>query len=113
MSGVEIDRVLSQMRQIQAQAQARPQAAAPAGAAPTDKAEPAAFGRLLTQALDQVNRVQGDAASLTSAFEKGDPDVALPDVMLARAESKVAFKGAVEVRNRLVAAYQDIMKMPV
>jgi len=39
--------------------------------------------------------------------------VDLAQVMVAGARSQLNFRGAVEVRNRLVAAYQDIMNMPI
>jgi flagellar hook-basal body complex protein FliE len=43
----------------------------------------------------------------------GDPNVDLVRVMLASQQSSVSFRATVEVRNRLVQAYQDVMNMPL
>jgi flagellar hook-basal body complex protein FliE len=71
------------------------------------------FGQFLSQAVNRVNGAQGEAEQLRRAFELGDPNADLARVMLAGAKAQVAFKGMVEVRNRMVAAYQEIMSMPV
>ncbi|RYJ03898.1 MAG: flagellar hook-basal body complex protein FliE, partial [Acetobacteraceae bacterium] len=47
------------------------------------------------------------------AFERGAPDVALSDVMIDMQKAGIAFQTAVQVRNRLVSAYQEIAGMPV
>ncbi|MFC5568980.1 flagellar hook-basal body complex protein FliE [Lysobacter yangpyeongensis] len=71
------------------------------------------FQQTLTKALDQVNQTQANASSLQQAFEMGDPRADLARVMVAMQQSQVAFRATVEVRNRLVQAYQDVMNMPV
>lgn len=71
------------------------------------------FQQSLTNALDQVNQTQANASSLQQAFELGDPRADLARVMVAMQQSQVAFRATVEVRNRLVQAYQDVMNMPV
>jgi len=43
----------------------------------------------------------------------GDPNAGLAKVMMAAQQSQVAFRATVEVRNRLVQAYQDVMNMPL
>jgi flagellar hook-basal body complex protein FliE len=43
----------------------------------------------------------------------GDPRADLARVMVAMQQSQVAFRATVEVRNRLVQAYQDVMNMPI
>ena len=66
----------------------------------------------LRGALDSVAATQGKAEALTSAYERGEvTDVA--KVMLARQESGIAFEATLQVRNRLLSAYQDIMRMGV
>jgi flagellar hook-basal body complex protein FliE len=50
---------------------------------------------------------------LATRFELGDYKVSLSEVMIAGAKSQVQFRGLVEVRNRVVAAYQDVMNMPI
>ena len=46
-------------------------------------------------------------------FDPGDQDVSLSDVMIARNKSSVAFEATIQVRNKLVEAYKEVMTMPV
>lgn len=70
------------------------------------------FTEALKSALDSVNHTQMKAETLTDAYEKGEvTDIA--KVMLARQESGVAFEATLQVRNKLLSAYQDIMRMGV
>lgn len=71
------------------------------------------FSNVLKDALTQVNHTQNQATQMTQAFELGDPRADLAQVMLSMQKSTVAFKATVEVRNRFVQAYQDIMNMPL
>ncbi len=99
------------LRQIHA-AQGNTQAQVDAGAALP--AEPAGqgFANALETALQGVNAVQGRAESVTTAYQKGEvTDVA--KVMLARQEAGIAFEATMQVRNKLLSAYQDIMRMGV
>ena len=47
------------------------------------------------------------------AFEMGDPNVTLPEVMIAKSKAGLAFEGMVQVRNKMIDAYQEIMRMQV
>lgn len=68
------------------------------------------FTGALNAALDQVNRSQSQADAVTSGYETGQvTDIA--QVMLARQEAGVAFEATLQVRNKLLSAYQDIMKL--
>ena len=101
MSQIEIDRVLSTIRSIKAQTNiAGPVGANIGSVAGTAAGKPnsVSFASVLKGGIDEVNRV---------------PGVDLPQVMIDMQKSSVAFRGAVEVRNRVVSAYQDIMNMPV
>lgn len=71
------------------------------------------FSDTLRGAIGGVNETQQNAANLAKAFEMGDPNAGLAKVMLAAQQSQVAFRATVEVRNRLVQAYQDVMNMPL
>lgn len=84
-----------------------------AGQAPAAGNGPAGgFADALKSALDGVNSTQQNAENITSAYERGEvTDVA--KVMLARQEAGVAFEATLQVRNRLLSAYQDIMRMGV
>jgi flagellar hook-basal body complex protein FliE len=112
MSTIDVNSVLAQIRTLSAQVQAQGNAARPMPK--IDAATPSAgFVTLVGKAIDQVNGAQQQAASLQNRFELGDPSVDLSSVMLATSKAQVQFRAMVEVRNRLVSAYQDIMNMPI
>ena len=70
------------------------------------------FADSLKTALEGVNATQQRASAMTEAYERGEvTDIA--KVMLARQESGVAFEATLQVRNKLLSAYQDIMRMGV
>ena len=71
------------------------------------------FSDALGNALKKVNTLQAETRDLQGAFERGDPKADLARVMVAAQASSVAFRATVEVRNRLVQAYQDVMNMPL
>lgn len=84
-----------------------------AGAQPAAAEGPASsFQNALKSALDGVNAAQGKAEALTEGYQRGEvTDVA--KVMLARQEAGIAFEATLQVRNRLLSAYQEIMRMGV
>lgn len=68
------------------------------------------FASALGGALDKVNAAQAKSEALGDAYQRGEvTDVA--KVMLARQEAGVAFEATLQVRNKLLSAYQDIMRM--
>lgn len=71
------------------------------------------FAKTLGEAIDQVNELQTKAGDLQTAYQLGDPNVGLVDVMVASQKSNVAFQATLQVRNRFIQAYQDIMNMPI
>jgi flagellar hook-basal body complex protein FliE len=71
------------------------------------------FSAMLTQAVNNVNGLQGESRELQKRFEMGDPDLSLVDVMVAKEKSGIAFEATVQVRNKLLEAYKTIMNMPV
>ena len=85
-------------------------------AAATNEAKPAqeggGFADSLRSALDGVNAAQTRSGDITAAYERGEvTDIA--KVMLARQEAGVAFEATLQVRNKLLSAYQEIMRMGV
>ncbi len=88
-------------------------AAAAAKASNAAGADGADFAASLKNALDGVNATQNDAENLARAFQTGDKDVGLEETMVAIAKANVSFQTLVQVRNRLVSAYHDIMNMQV
>lgn len=71
------------------------------------------FGSLLQDAVNKVNEIQMDAGEKKTAFEMGDKSVTLAETMIASAKAGVAFDATVQVRNKFVEAYKEIMSMPV
>jgi flagellar hook-basal body complex protein FliE len=68
---------------------------------------------VLKQGLDKVNEAQVTATQLGDDFVRGKPGVELGAVMVEMQKANVAFRATTEVRNRFVAAYQEIMNMPI
>ena len=105
MSSVSnIEQVLAQMRVMAAQAAGEKDAAREAGSD---------FSQLLKNSLDQVNANQQHAAELKTGFETGQGDANLAEVMVAIQKSNLSFQAMVQVRNKLLDAYKDIMNMPI
>ena len=71
------------------------------------------FGEMLKSALNQVNSTQQSSSALSEAYIKGDSEVDITQVMVASQKSSLAFQATVQVRNKLVEAYKDVMNMPV
>ena len=102
-----IDQMLSELRSVSqvAQGKAVSPADAPAGGVN--------FADVLNNALKDVSAAQGEARAMAQNFSAGDPNVNLQDVMVNLQKASMSFQQMVQVRNRLVTAYQDIMNMPV
>ena len=110
-----IDRVMALRAQIleKNQALARAGAAGPAGApGAVTEAKPASFADTMTNALKSVNETQDQAAKLSDSYERGE-NVDIAKVMLSRQQASVSFEATLQVRNKLLSAYKDIMSMPV
>ena len=60
-----------------------------------------------------MNQTQLQSQSLAERFALGDKSVSLSDTMIAMQKSSIALQHTVQVRNKLVAAYQEIMNMGV
>jgi flagellar hook-basal body complex protein FliE len=106
MSEIDINQAISRLQAMAAAAQGQPVSKADAGGSMD-------FGKLLQTAVDKVNETQQQAGKMSDAFEKGDPQADLTEVMVALQKAKISFQAMVEVRNKLVVAYQDIMNMQI
>jgi flagellar hook-basal body complex protein FliE len=104
-SNMNIDQVLAQMRAMSTQAANRSE--------DTPRSGGADFGALLKQSIDQVNEIQQEASAMREAFEKGEGDMDLAQVMIAAQKSSLSFEAMVQVRNKLIEAYKDVMNMPI
>ena len=104
-----IDDLIAQLQASASYAAGKP-ATRPAPGAATG---PADFAAALKGALDQVNDTQQKAFSLARDFETGKASTGVHEVMLSLQKANIAFQGTVQVRNKLVSAYQDIMNMQI
>ena len=75
--------------------------------------EGAGFQQALTQALGSVSASQNEATRLQREVQLDNPTVSLEETMVAMQKSQIGFQAALQVRNRLVQAYSDIMNMQV
>ena len=102
-----IDQMLSLMRATAAQAGGRVSEAqsAPAGGAD--------FAKILQNSIDQVNQTQQQAEGMAANFAAGDGNTNLQDVMISLQKANISFQEMVQVRNKLVSAYSDVMNMQV
>lgn len=112
----DINAVLAQMRALRAEAQAGVKENLAVGPQ-QDVANPAAtrqanFGAMFKGALDHVNTLQKTSSASANDFLSGKSDD-LVKVMVDSQKSSLGFQAAVQVRNRVVSAYQDIMNMPI
>jgi flagellar hook-basal body complex protein FliE len=71
------------------------------------------FVASLDSALKSVSRTQQASTELQRQFQLENPAVSLEETMIAMSKSQLSFQAAVQVRNRLVQAYEQIMNMPV
>lgn len=73
----------------------------------------AGFGSALQDALQGVSAAQSQSVEMIRAYQSGDPAVSLEQSMISLQKAQVSFQAALTVRNRLVAAYTEIMNMQV
>ncbi|MCB8888507.1 flagellar hook-basal body complex protein FliE [Vreelandella malpeensis] len=71
------------------------------------------FGGELQASIRRINALQQGASAKAVAFQSGAPNVELNDVMVDMQKASVAFQMGLQVRNRLVSAYRDVMNMQV
>jgi flagellar hook-basal body complex protein FliE len=103
-----IENMLQQMRAVV-------QASQGGGIEPANvsSAEAGGFAVELKRSLERVSSAQTAATAQASAYELGAPNVSLNDVMVNLQKANIGFQTAVQVRNRLVAAYKEISSISV
>jgi flagellar hook-basal body complex protein FliE len=77
-----------------------------------DQTNKSGFGDYIQTAVEAVNETQMNAAEMRDAYERGE-DVPLTDVVLSMQKSSLAFEATLQVRNKLLKAYNDVLSMPV
>jgi flagellar hook-basal body complex protein FliE len=71
------------------------------------------FADLLSNAIGTVNDMQLESKDMAMSFEMGDKSLSLADVMVAKEKAGIAFEATIQVRNKVLDAYKQIMNMPV
>ncbi len=105
MTDIAIQSVLAQMRAMQSRAEGFQ-------ASPTIQKPSGDFTTVMKSAVDHVNATQKAAGEMTKAFETGQ-GVEIADVMVSLQKANIEFQATVQVRNKMVEAYQQIMNMPI
>ena len=108
MNTIDVNNLLSQMRQMSAQVRPPESAfkAAPVGAQSD-------FSALLRESISAVGQSQMEAGRMTASFERGDAGADLGRTMIAVQKADLSLRTMVEVRNKMVDAYKEIMSMPL
>ncbi|KXB30465.1 MULTISPECIES: flagellar hook-basal body complex protein FliE [Dechloromonas] len=101
-----IEQMLSVLRSTAAQATGKAAESTPAAGAPD-------FADILKGSIDKVNQTQQQADQMAEKLAAGDTSQNLHEVMIALQTASVSFQEMVQVRNKLVTAYQDVMNMQV
>ena len=73
----------------------------------------AGFAQALGRALGAVSQAQNDAAALQREVQLDNPTVSLEQTLVAMQKAQIGFQATLQVRNRLVQAYSDVMNMQV
>lgn len=101
-----IEQMLSVLRSTAAQATGKAPESTPVAGAPD-------FADILKGSIDKVNQTQQQADQMAEKLAAGDTSQNLHEVMIALQTASVSFQEMVQVRNKLVTAYQDVMNMQV
>ncbi len=116
MNGIEQSRLLQMRSAILNQNAALQRAAGRDVAGAPDTAaqpgSPVSFGKTMNDALQAVSAQQAKASEISAAYERGDTHD-IVSVMVERQKASLGFEATVQVRNKLLSAYRDIMNMPV
>nr|WP_298522782.1 flagellar hook-basal body complex protein FliE [uncultured Halomonas sp.] len=109
MSAPAIQAALNQMQSLATQASGQ----AAKGQQLSTLVGQGGFASELQSSIQRINRLQQTANAKLNAFQAGDAGVSLNDVMVDMQKASVGFQMGVQVRNRLVTTYKDIMNMQV
>ena len=121
VGGIDSNRIEAMMAQLKAAA-TKPAAPSLGAGALNGLGAPAglnegpskvSFSDALKNSLEQVSNSQKHAEELSQRFAMGDDSVSLSDTMIAMQKSSISFQATVQVRNKLVSAYHEIMNMQV
>ncbi len=112
MSQIDTQSLMLQMRSLAAQAGTMPVEGV-ANIDQTGQEKAAGFADLLAKSVESVSAEQHKSGEMKAAFEKGDPEVDLSEVMLQVQKASLSFQAMTQVRNKLVEAYKTVINMPL
>ena len=110
-NAANVESVLSQIRQYQAQASDGVNIS-PKPGLPIEPTGVSGFADSIKGALQEVNATQQSSKAMRTAYERGD-DIPLTDVVMQIQKSSLAFEATLQIRNKVLKAYEEIMNMPV
>jgi len=112
-SQANIQSMLQTLRAYQAQAGAGTQATdSQEQVSRSGAAQGPSFAQAIQSTLQSVNNLQMTANQMADAYERGEK-IPLTDVVLSMQKSSMAFEATLQVRNKVLKAYEDILNMPV
>lgn len=105
-----VDQILGQIRALRQQT---PTVRSEAPAALEGSKPLNGFADLFKQSIEAVKKTDETSGQLKEAFIRGDSTVSLAQVMVASQKADITFRGVVEVRNKMIDAYREVMRMSV
>lgn len=105
--------VLSVLSSVNSLANTPPAAASDPSPSPASGPAAAKFSDTLQAALNRVDTSLAAADRQAKAYAAGDRNVSLSDVMVSLEQANLALQAATAVRDKVVAAYSNVMNMPV
>ncbi len=110
IDGGRIEAMIAQLKSAAAKPALAPMPGNLAGPPQVAKVD---FGQALKASLSEVSAAQQQSSALGKAFTLGDDSVSLSEVMVSMQKASIGFQATVQVRNKVVQAYQEMMNMQV
>ena len=109
ISSANVQSMLEVLRTYQSQATGNAGSTTEPGAS---KVGQPTFFDSVKNAIDKVNDTDNKASALSEAYDRGE-EVPLTEVVLSMQKASLAFEATLQVRNKVMKAYEEIMNMPV
>lgn len=100
---ISADSLLSQLEQLRGQSDEM------AGANKAQSPENSEFGNVLGDLIGQVDQAQKQADTSLKSLAAGDSNTSIQEVVLKMEQADVSFNLMLEIRNKLIAAYKEII----
>lgn len=107
---LSVNSIASVLQQMHAMANDAARATTPD---PSPATNQVSFADVLQQSLTEISAKQALVAGETQAFELGAANVSPTDLSVDGAEAGIMLQRSLQIRNRLVSAYTDIMQIPL